>query len=124
MGVKVVVGFTVEVSEGIGVIVETAITLFPILQLARTKKHHKNSRILFATMLTSVIISLLSLYLNFYAPNGVRYPLVGETRQRHFSGINFKPRNVPNNAHAAEQQFHQSGARCVGQPSQPHASSK
>ena len=27
--------------------------------------------------------------------NGVRYPLVGGTRQRHFAGTNFKPRKLP-----------------------------
>jgi len=30
--------------------------------------------------------------------NGLRYPLVGGTRQRRFAGTNFKPRNVPENA--------------------------
>jgi len=32
------------------------------------------------------------------APNGWRYPLVGGTRQRHFDGISFKPRKLPENA--------------------------
>ena len=32
------------------------------------------------------------------APNGLRYPLVGWTRQRHFDGTSFKPREVPKNA--------------------------
>src|SRR5512134_3671456 len=32
------------------------------------------------------------------APNGLRYPLVGGTRQRHFAGTNFKPRKLPKNA--------------------------
>jgi len=36
-----------------------------------------------------------------------RYPLVGGTRQRHFDGTNFKPRKLPENAHAAKQQSHQ-----------------
>jgi hypothetical protein len=30
--------------------------------------------------------------------NGLRYPLVGGTRQRHFEGANFKPRKLPENA--------------------------
>ena len=34
------------------------------------------------------------------APNGVHYPLVGATRQRHFAGTHFKPRKVLENAHA------------------------
>src|SRR5215208_4378054 len=33
-----------------------------------------------------------------YLPNGLRYPLVGGTRQRHFDGTSFKPRKVPKNA--------------------------
>jgi len=28
-------------------------------------------------------------------PNGLRYPLVGETRERHFDGTNLKPRKLP-----------------------------
>jgi hypothetical protein len=31
-------------------------------------------------------------------PNGLRYPLVGGMRQRHFTGTHFKPRIVPENA--------------------------
>jgi len=31
-------------------------------------------------------------------PNGLRYPLVGGTRERHFDGINFKPRKLLENA--------------------------
>jgi hypothetical protein len=31
-------------------------------------------------------------------PNGVRYPLVGGTRQRHFAGTNRKPHKLPENA--------------------------
>jgi hypothetical protein len=30
--------------------------------------------------------------------NGVRYPLVGGTRERRFDGINFKPHKLPENA--------------------------
>ena len=30
--------------------------------------------------------------------NGERYPLVGGTRQRHFAGIRFEPRKLPENA--------------------------
>jgi len=56
-------------------------------------------------------------YLNtvylFEAPNGWRYPLVGGTRSRRFDGTSSKPHKLPENAHAAEQQSHQSGARCV-----------
>ena len=69
MVVDVTVGDMVE----IGVIVEIAITLFPILQLARTKKDNTRNTNLFATMITSVIVSSLCLYLNIHAPNGARY---------------------------------------------------
>jgi len=31
-------------------------------------------------------------------PNGLRYPLVGGTRQRHFAGTSFKPRKTLENA--------------------------
>jgi hypothetical protein len=51
--------------------VEIAITLFPILQLARTKKDHKKRMYFFAMMITS----LLSLFLDIPAPNDSRYPL-------------------------------------------------
>jgi hypothetical protein len=30
--------------------------------------------------------------------NGARYPLLGETRERHFAGINLTPRKRPENA--------------------------
>jgi hypothetical protein len=40
----------------------------------------------------------LSMPLLFLQTNGERYPLVGGTRGRHFTGINFKLRKVPENA--------------------------
>jgi len=40
------------------------------------------------------------------APNGVRYPLVGETRQRHFAGTNLKPRKLPENAPTPTSRVH------------------
>ncbi len=53
-----------------------------------------------------------------HPPNGVRYPLVGGTRQLHFDGINFKPRKALENAQTpttmAPVLFRGSGARCVG----------
>jgi hypothetical protein len=36
----------------------------------------------------------------------VRYPRVGGTRQRHFAGINFKPRNLPENAASPTRRVH------------------
>jgi hypothetical protein len=53
--------------------------------------------------------------------NGLRYPLVGETRQRYFDGTNLKPQKLPENAHAKRPTIRTpmlvrgSGARCVGQ---------
>ena len=38
--------------------------------------------------------------------NGLRYPLVGGTRQRHFGGTNFKPRKVPENAQTPTSRVH------------------
>jgi hypothetical protein len=38
--------------------------------------------------------------------NGLRYPLVGGTRQRHFGGINFKPRKVIENAPTPTSRVH------------------
>jgi hypothetical protein len=37
-------------------------------------------------------------FTSFSAPNGVRYPLVGGTRERHFDGTNSKPRKLLENA--------------------------
>ena len=39
-------------------------------------------------------------------PNGLRYPLVGGTRQVHFSGTNFKPRKVLENAQTPTSRVH------------------
>jgi len=39
-------------------------------------------------------------------PNGVRYPLVGGTRPRHFDGTNFKPRNLLENAATPTSRVH------------------
>ena len=50
-------------------------------------------------------------------PNGVRYPLVGWTRQRQFDGTNLKPHKLLENAQTptttAPVLFRGSGARCV-----------
>ena len=40
------------------------------------------------------------------APNGVRYPLVGGTRERYFIGTHFKPRKLPENAQTPQRQVH------------------
>lgn len=60
VGVNVAVDISVGVMLAIGVIVEIAITLFPILQLARTKTEHRKYMNLFATMTTSKIALFLS----------------------------------------------------------------
>ncbi len=39
-------------------------------------------------------------------PNGVRYPRVGGTRQRHFAGANFKPRKLLKNAARPTRRVH------------------
>ena len=38
--------------------------------------------------------------------NGVRYPLVGGTRQRHLDGIHSKPHKVPENAQTPTSRVH------------------
>jgi len=40
------------------------------------------------------------------APNGVRYPLVGGTRQRDFDGINLKPHKLPKNVATPTSRVH------------------
>src|SRR5687767_12964718 len=42
--------------------------------------------------------SIISGLFQFLEPNGWRYPLVGGTRQRDFTGISFKPCKLPENA--------------------------
>ena len=39
-------------------------------------------------------------------PNGLRYPRVGGMRQRHFDGINFKPRKLLENAATPTRRVH------------------
>jgi len=39
-------------------------------------------------------------------PNGSRYPLVGGMRQRHFTGTNFKPHKVLENAETPTSRVH------------------
>jgi len=39
-------------------------------------------------------------------PNGLRYRLVGGTRQCHFAGTNFKPRKLPENAQTPTSRVH------------------
>jgi hypothetical protein len=39
-------------------------------------------------------------------PNGLRYPLVGETGERYFAGANFKPHKLPENAQSPTSRVH------------------
>jgi len=39
-------------------------------------------------------------------PNGLRYPLVGGTRQRHFDGTNLEPRKLLENAQTPTSRVH------------------
>ena len=39
-------------------------------------------------------------------PNGLRYPLVDGTRERHFNGIRSKPRKLPENAQTPTSRVH------------------
>jgi hypothetical protein len=56
----------------------------------------------FATM----IIPLDFFFESSLLPNGLRYPRVGGTRQRHFDGTNFQPRKVPKNAATPTRRVH------------------
>ena len=40
------------------------------------------------------------------APNGLRYPLVGGTRQRHFDGTSFEPNKLPENEQTPTSRVH------------------
>jgi len=48
----------------------------------------------------------MNLYHGRLPPNGVRYPRVGGTRQRHFAGTSFQPRNLPENAQTPTRRVH------------------
>ncbi len=43
---------------------------------------------------------------NRVPPNGVRYPRVGGTGERHFAGTNLKPRKLPENAQTPTRRVH------------------
>jgi hypothetical protein len=45
-------------------------------------------------------------YLLIERANGLRYPLVGGTRQRYFAGTNSKPRKLPENAQTPTSRVH------------------
>ena len=51
-------------------------------------------------------LSVISCLPEDKAPNGVRYPLVGGTRQRCFDGTNFEPRKLPENAQTPISRVH------------------
>src|SRR5690349_21683578 len=93
VGVPVSVGVNVavDVAEGelvgIGVIVEMAITVFPILQLARMKTDHTKNVNLSAMMTTSGIAEFLSSYLNLYASNSLLSRLTESVSFYKMSGL-------------------------------------
>jgi hypothetical protein len=65
-------------------------------------------------VVNNAMIQLLTRILNMNVPfensdvlpNGVRYPRVGGTRERHFAGTNFKPRKPPENAASPTRRVH------------------
>src|SRR5215208_5192586 len=77
-------------------------TGFPFRTIAETTKPTAHAivpnRITFMLMTASCSI--------LYLPNGLRYPLVGGTGQRRFTGINFKPRKVLENAQTPTSRVH------------------
>jgi hypothetical protein len=50
--------------------------------------------------------SLNSFFIIRQPPNGLRYPLVGGTRQHHFAGTSFKPQSLPENAQTPTSRVH------------------
>jgi hypothetical protein len=48
----------------------------------------------------------MTLYFARPTPNGLRYPLVGGTRERHFVGTNSKAHKVPENAATPTSRVH------------------
>ena len=61
------------------------------------------------SMTAEIFLDRLSLVnVSFYVQraNGLRYPLVGETRQRCFDGINFKPHKLLENAQTPTSRVH------------------
>ena len=67
------------------------------LELYDNQRFPQKEKILFF----SEILSLICL-----PPNGLRYPLVGGTGQRHFAGANLKPTKLPENAQTPTSQVH------------------
>ena len=59
-------------------------------------------------------------YLLIERANGERYPLVGETRQRHFDGINSKPRKLPKNAPTPSRPLHTYPGALTGRCAEQH----
>ena len=55
---------------------------------------------------SSIFTYYCSLIISSQLPNGVRYPLVGGTRERHFTGTSFKPRKLPENAQTPTSRVH------------------
>ena len=47
-----------------------------------------------------------NLFFSDEPPNGLRYPLVGGMRQRHFDGTNLKPHKLPENAQTPTSRVH------------------
>jgi len=54
--------------------------------------------------ISGIFIFTLSTY--YEAPNGLRYPLVGGTRQRRFDGTRLEPRKLPENAATPTSRVH------------------
>jgi hypothetical protein len=50
--------------------------------------------------------SIFNLSVSKLLPNGLRYPRVGGTRERHFDGTSFKPRKLPENAQTPTRRVH------------------
>jgi hypothetical protein len=60
----------------------------------------------FAMILDAFFLTTLYVFVGKERANGLRYPLVGGTRERHFDGTNSKPRKLPENAQTPTSRVH------------------
>jgi hypothetical protein len=82
-------------------------------RITSCKKRTRQARALTASKVERTTFSQLLEYArnltakrNCVTPNGVRYPRVGGTRQRRFTGTNLKPRKLPENAQTPTRRVH------------------
>ena len=78
--------------------VEKPATLDSVLPITHRSQKYVLAIVLVFVMLAPIIFE--------WQPNGLRYPLVGGTRQRRFDGINLKLQKLPKNAPTPTSRVH------------------